>query len=546
MVFPSSIEVSLDPAKAYIGNANNRLSFTIAPTSEAVDVMVRIVIPFEGTGTTFLVKGDDNPRGRYELNGGNAQEIVKKKVKGAWEWQPKQKMMTIAAGNKLVVTIGNLSARTVPGIAPVVVAVEVGGDAKKYEENRDVTVVALEDAEATIHYFDVEPNFVLHGGDEEVKLTWWTSPADAVVTLSKNNVEIWKKKAGEERAPALVDKPTITSNYRLTVRAPGVAMAVTQSTVQVAQPGWNQQALPQGYPNLLLAIDEPESETYQIFGVFISSEGKASLWSSPSGFADWEEIEEPFPAGMDYSPGVVYDGKLWLIGGSSVHPDKKTNVIWTYAPREQVWKQEKAAQFLPRMGHSCVVFQEKIWVMGGISKTKAMRDVWSYDKRDQSWKPHPDAPWERRCMFAALTTPAYGLIVKPRLWIYGGKPTPGEDATTSDIWWTEDGDTWTDATRSYELDPSPGKPAGATLFFDKSLMLAGSFIKERTLSSHVFKLNVVNGIWEDNPVSWGWEQFGGTPFLLQSIVYNQFYFFWAISAELGPSVPAPKLNIFIP
>jgi hypothetical protein len=540
MPFPDSIRVSVDPARLFIGDSVNQLSFTIEPVSEAVEVWIRVTVPYEGPGTTFLVRADDSPVARFSLNGDLAQEMKKSKSGGAWNWEPSQKKKKINAANKLAITVANLTAKTVPGNARVSLKLEVGADRTQYEASWDISVVARDSDKPVIHFFDASPDFILHGGEEPVKISWWTTPSNALVSLSKNNMEVWKKSPAQE--PVFLDKPSITSSYRLTVKAANDEWAVEQRTVHVAQAGWNLQTLPQGFPTLLLTIDEKASLPHKMYGVFVDSAGKPSLWSSPSGFADWQLIDEPFPRGMEFSPGVVYRGRLWLVGGSSVHPNQTSNKVWSFDPSIPAWKQEKDAPFPARMGHSCVVFQDRIWVLGGVSKNRSLQDVWSYGEQEDAWKPHGNAAWPARCMFAAVVTPPHSLFAQPRLWIYGGKPTANELVFNNEIWWTEDGQKWHDGAKFFQLNPV-GAPSGATLFFDKDLMLAGSFLNGKRIASHVFKLHATSGIWEDNPVSWGWEQFGGLPFLLQSVVFNRFYFFWALAAEMGT---APKLNIFIP
>jgi hypothetical protein len=67
----------------------------------------------------------------------------------------------------------------------------------------------------------------------------------------------------------------------------------------------------------------------------------------------------------------------------------------------------------------------------------------------------------------------------------------------------------------------------------------------------MFRLNPYYRVWEDNPVSWGWEQFPGT-YVLRCVSFNRFWFFYAFSAmvaelnNLGLRTHRPKLAIFIP
>src|SRR5262249_31753493 len=134
----------------------------------------------------------------------------------------------------------------------------------------------------------------------------------------------------------------------------------------------------------------------------------------------------------------------------------------------------------------------------------------------------------------------------------------------TDLWSTTDGQTWEEE-KKFEFGPLPGQANGATLFWNLDrLHLAGSFKAStgddkfvKTLSAIVYSLCPERSTWEANPVSWGWEQFGGDPFLMQSIVFNRFWFFWSLNKALvqkdadskqaaAKIKGAPKLNVFIP
>ena len=155
-------------------------------------------------------------------------------------------------------------------------------------------------------------------------------------------------------------------------------------------------------------------------------------------------------------------------------------------------------------------------------------------------------------MFAAVVTPPSRDFRREKLWVYGGTLDPDSPEPDATLWSTEDGDTWKRET-NLELRPDLGKPLGATLLFhelDGHLLLAGSFwvpesaTSAGSLSAHVFRLYPDRFLWEDNPVSWGWEQFGGSYFLIRSVVFNRFLFFWSLYQDIRE--PVPKVNIFIP
>jgi len=109
---------------------------------------------------------------------------------------------------------------------------------------------------------------------------------------------------------------------------------------------------------------------------------------------------------------------------------------------------EGKAKWISRMGHGCVAFKDKIWILGGFGENgEALNDVWSFDA-EGGFKQHDTAPWPPRCMFA---TAVHG----GKIWIYGGATAPLADLL-EDMWTSEDGEHWD----PYETTPKDsGNPS---------------------------------------------------------------------------------------
>lgn len=102
------------------------------------------------------------------------------------------------------------------------------------------------------------------------------------------------------------------------------------------------------------------------------------------------------------SPGVVFNKRLYLIGGSRFDPNMRSNEVYFYDFTNKIkgWqKLEENAGFTPRMGHSCVVYNNEIWVMGGSDKNGARDDCWIFSK--DNWEPGAKLP-RKKCMASAL------------------------------------------------------------------------------------------------------------------------------------------------
>jgi hypothetical protein len=471
--------------------------------------------------------------------------------------------VTLDPSGSMTFTVSGFSAATCGDAgASIRVVLTLKGKADLCDQQIDVKP---DKGGPTIHFFDASPEFVLHAGGDRVRLLCSATDADKVI-LYKNNERSDEAEVSGTEPIVFFDRPSITTVYKIEARA-GDRSVWAQETVHLAQPGWNRQAVPQGYPALLL----PATDGNTLFGVFVDTDGRASLWSSATGFAGWqpEDAIDPtnpaveFPQAMKHSAGVFFGNKVWLIGGSSVDADVVSNNVYCYDPLGRTWSDLTATMgppdaFTPRMGHACVVFKNQIWVLGGVNRDgKPLNDVWSFDPfnadASKRWTSNPAALWSPRCMFAAAVA-APGLLPGrgEMLWIYGGLSNPDVLVPEEGLWSTEDGTTWA-RQKNFEMRPEPGVARGATLLYnslDGHLLLAGTFLVSPSgpgaagrLESHVFVLQTDRYLWEDHPVSWGWEQFGGNPFLIRSIVFNGFVFFWSIYSAIGRP---PRLNIFIP
>lgn len=102
------------------------------------------------------------------------------------------------------------------------------------------------------------------------------------------------------------------------------------------------------------------------------------VWSSPDGIT-WTQVLANGPASSTQFPGryghtcLVYNGALWVIGGySSTGP---VNDVWT-STNGSTWTQVSvSAVFNPRYAHSSVVFNNSMWVIDGYGGV-LYDDVW--------------------------------------------------------------------------------------------------------------------------------------------------------------------------
>lgn len=203
-------------------------------------------------------------------------------------------------------------------------------------------------------------------------------------------------------------------------------------------------------------------------GLFITggSEGsskKNDVWTSSNG-ENWSKVSPDHPSRTQFSPRdfhttVVFDNKLWVIGGRGTGESK--NDVWSSTDGISWSEETPNAQFSKRYGHTMVIFQNKLWVIGGKDESVYMNDVWS--SRD-------GITWKQETMAAGFSTRVnFGIVVfQDKLWGIGGISSGG--IVKSDIWSSSDGVNWTEAASDEQFpsitDPSP-------VVFDDKIILFG-------------------------------------------------------------------------
>lgn len=167
----------------------------------------------------------------------------------------------------------------------------------------------------------------------------------------------------------------------------------------------------------------------------------SEAWSSSDGVT-WDQVT----AKAGFSPrigagAVVFQNKMWILGGTENYyfGDEKSlkNDVWSSADGKE-WIQVTAdAGWSPRAYHQAVVLNDKIYVFGGgnyVPKYHALNDVWC-SADGKTWEQVTEAaPWPPRLWFSAVT-------YRNRIWVLGGwSNNPSQN--WGDVWHSADGKTW--------------------------------------------------------------------------------------------------------
>jgi len=161
---------------------------------------------------------------------------------------------------------------------------------------------------------------------------------------------------------------------------------------------------------------------------------KNGVWKSVDGI-NWTRIAN---ASFDEREGqkvIIFNDKLWLIGGVNYFSRKTFNDVWSSSDGV-AWRKEVAkAPWSSRWDHDIAVFNNKIWLVGGMNfNGVGYGDEWS-SKDGKVWIKVTDlAPWKKRQGQALI-------VFKDLMWLIGGI-----DAKTSegvgDTWFTRNGVDW--------------------------------------------------------------------------------------------------------
>ena len=157
---------------------------------------------------------------------------------------------------------------------------------------------------------------------------------------------------------------------------------------------------------------------------------------------------------------VVFDNKIWVIGGWD---GTRKNDVW-YSTDGVNWTQATAsAGWTARDNHTSVVYDNKMWVMGGWDQIGAIKnDVW-YSTDGINWiQATTNAGWSTRYQHTSV-------VFDNKIWVMGGG-TPA--SYKNDVWYSSDGVTWTQATANAGWSV---RYSHTSVTFDNKIWVMGGF-----------------------------------------------------------------------
>jgi hypothetical protein len=143
---------------------------------------------------------------------------------------------------------------------------------------------------------------------------------------------------------------------------------------------------------------------------------------------------------------LAFNDRLWLIGGNGAKPDQPAAPladVWSSADGI-TWREETAhAPFGGRFDHGAVVFNDRMWVIGGTTDGGVRtHDAW-WSTNGVDWTEATPA-----AAFSARTGHTVS-VMNGRLWLVAGD----DGGLRDDVWSSDDGATWTRATSAAGFTP---------------------------------------------------------------------------------------------
>ncbi|HAR62116.1 MAG: hypothetical protein DKM50_08185 [Candidatus Margulisiibacteriota bacterium] len=153
---------------------------------------------------------------------------------------------------------------------------------------------------------------------------------------------------------------------------------------------------------------------------------------------------------------MVYDNKIWVLGGNDGSPK---NDVWSSGDGSHWTKKVENAAWTARTGQSSIVFQNKLWLMGG-NDGVLKNDVWYSSDEGMSWHmATANAEWSPRSGLATVVTDNKILVI-------GGN----DGAYKNDVWSSLDGITWV---KKVENAAWTGREGHKCVFFNNKIWLTG-------------------------------------------------------------------------
>jgi len=187
-----------------------------------------------------------------------------------------------------------------------------------------------------------------------------------------------------------------------------------------------------------------------------------STWHTSDGIS-W--IRNDWDTYRCYYKCLAFDNKMWIIGGKNWNPstigiyndvsystDSTDGHSWTWTTH--------SANFCPRYKFVSMVYDNKMWVIGGLDgDDKYLTDAWC-SSDGINWIKTTDA------VGPANVSSYSGVVYDNKMWLIGGWNLAGQ----ADAWYSTDGVQWINYSRS---SPSGPHATPAVISYNNQMWVIG-------------------------------------------------------------------------
>jgi hypothetical protein len=223
-------------------------------------------------------------------------------------------------------------------------------------------------------------------------------------------------------------------------------------------------------------------------------------------------LNAPFAA-RDGAGALVFQDRMWLLGGWNPRdrehfPHICNSEVWSSADGQH-WKLElKQAPWEGRHTAGYVVHDRSMWIVGGdANQGHYQNDVWkSSDGRHWSLV-NGEVPWGPRVLH-------HTLVYQDRIWVMGGQtlpqfaPSEPRELVYNDVWNSRDGVAWTRVTEHAAWAPR-GMIGGSAVLHGRMWVLGGGTYDTPSAPARRFYNDVwssADGVnWTQHAASTPWE-----------------------------------------
>lgn len=170
------------------------------------------------------------------------------------------------------------------------------------------------------------------------------------------------------------------------------------------------------------------------------SDLKNDVWSSADGVT-WEQVTEAAPwSPRAYIAPLVLNGRIYVFGGGNYLPDSAFHHdVWSSPDGKQWTLETEAAPWEARIWYGSAVYRDHLWIMGGWSNATSepprhggnFGDTW-YSRDGKTWKEFKtDVVWSQRHEQSTY-------VFQDKLWVVGGMTPP----LNNEVWSLELPEDW--------------------------------------------------------------------------------------------------------